>query len=105
LLTATVCWAIGYDTIYALQDREDDRLIGVKSSALLFGSLAWIAVGIVLCAMLLLLGLAGWVAHIGWIYYAALVAIGVWCLRQALQLRLAVPAPTAFDVISPHVWV
>ncbi|TLY24802.1 MAG: 4-hydroxybenzoate octaprenyltransferase, partial [Nitrospirae bacterium] len=105
LFAATVCWAIGYDTIYALQDREDDRLIGVKSSALLFGSSTWIAVGIVLCAMLLLLGLAGWFAHIGWIYYAALAAIGVWCLRQALQLRQTVPAPTAFYMFSQHVWV
>ena len=47
LFAATICWAIGYDTIYALQDREDDRRIGVKSSALLFGSSTWIAVGAV----------------------------------------------------------
>jgi 4-hydroxybenzoate polyprenyltransferase len=105
LFAATACWAIGYDTIYALQDREDDRRIGVKSSALLFGSSTWIAVGTVFCSMLLLLGLAGWFTHIGWIYYAALVAIGVWCLRQALQLRQAVPAPTAFHMFQQHVWV
>ena len=97
--------AIGYDTIYALQDREDDRRIGVKSSALLFGSSAWIAVGTVFCAMLLLLGLAGWLADIGWIYYAALTAIGAWCLRQALQLRQTVTTPTAFRMFQQHVWV
>jgi 4-hydroxybenzoate polyprenyltransferase len=105
LFAATVCWAIGYDTIYALQDREDDRRIGVKSSALLFGSLTWIAVGTVFCAMLLLLGFAGWLAHIGWIYYGALAAIGLWCLRQALQLRQTVPTPTAFHMFRQHVWV
>jgi 4-hydroxybenzoate polyprenyltransferase len=105
LYAATVCWAIGYDTIYALQDREDDRRIGVKSSALLFGSSTWIAVGTVFCAMVLLLGLAGWLAHIGWIYYAALAAIGVWCLWQALQLRRAVSASTAFHMFQQHVWV
>jgi 4-hydroxybenzoate polyprenyltransferase len=105
LFAATVCWAIGYDTIYALQDREDDRRIGVKSSALLFGSSAWIAVGTVFCAMLLLLGLAGWLADIGWIYYAALAAIGVWCLRQALQLRQAITGPAAFNMFQQHVWV
>jgi 4-hydroxybenzoate polyprenyltransferase len=105
LFTATVFWAIGYDTIYALQDREDDRRIGVKSSALLFGSWTWMAVGAVFCAMLLLLGLAGWFAHIGWIYYAALAVIGVWCLKQALQLRKAVPPPTAFRMFQQHVWV
>jgi 4-hydroxybenzoate polyprenyltransferase len=105
LFAATICWAIGYDTIYALQDREDDRRIGVKSSALLFGSSAWIAVGAVFCAMLLLLALAGWLADIGWIYYAALAVIGAWCLRQALQLRQAVTTPTAFHMFQQHVWV
>jgi 4-hydroxybenzoate polyprenyltransferase len=105
LFAATVCWAIGYDTIYALQDREDDRRIGVKSSALLFGSSTWIAVGAVFCAMLLLLGLAGWFSQIGWIYYVALVAIGVWCLRQALQLRQTISTPIAFHMFQQHVWV
>lgn len=87
LFAATVCWAIGYDTIYALQDLEDDRRIGVKSSALLFGSSTWIAVGTALCGMLLLLGLAGWLAQIGWAYYAVLAPVGVWCARQAGQIR------------------
>ena len=105
LFAATVCWAIGYDTIYALQDREDDRRIGVKSSALLFGSSTWIAVGAVFCSMLSLLGLAGWFAQIGWIYYGVLAAIGVWCLRQALQLRQTVPSSTAFHMFQQHVWV
>jgi 4-hydroxybenzoate polyprenyltransferase len=105
LFAATICWAIGYDTIYALQDREDDRRIGVKSSALLFGPSTWIAVGTVFGAMLLLLGLAGWLAHIGWIYYGVLAAIGCWCLRQALQLRQDVSTPTAFHMFQQHVWV
>jgi 4-hydroxybenzoate polyprenyltransferase len=55
--------------------------------------------------MLLLLGLAGWLAYIGWIYYVALSVIGVWCLRQALQLRQAVSAPTAFHMFQQNVWV
>ena len=105
LFAATICWAVGYDTIYALQDREDDRRIGVKSSALLFGSSTWIAVGTVFCAMLFLLGLAGWLADIGWIYYGVLVTIGWWCARQALQLRQVVSTPTAFHMFQQHVWV
>ncbi|MCG3778474.1 MAG: 4-hydroxybenzoate octaprenyltransferase [Nitrospira sp.] len=105
LFAATVCWAIGYDTIYALQDKEDDRRIGVKSSALLFGSSTWIAVGTSLCTMLLLLGLAGWLTQIGWAYYATLVPVGGWCLRQAGQIRGAVSAPTAFHMFQQHVWV
>ena len=50
---ATVCWAMAYDTIYALQDRDDDRRVGVKSSALYFGSRTWLAVGIAGTMMLL----------------------------------------------------
>ena len=79
IFAATICWAIGYDTIYALQDRQDDRRIGVKSSALFFGSSTWLAVGIALAVMLILLGIAGWLADIGWIYYGVLAAVGVWC--------------------------
>jgi 4-hydroxybenzoate polyprenyltransferase len=77
----------------------------VKSSALLFGSSTWIAVGTVFCAMLFLLGLAGWLADIGWIYYGVLVTIGWWCVRQALQLRQVVSTPTAFHMFQQHVWV
>ena len=38
LYAGSIAWVIGYDTIYAHQDREDDALIGVKSTALLFGA-------------------------------------------------------------------
>src|SRR6202011_399914 len=38
LYAGAICWVIGYDTIYAHQDREDDALIGIKSTALLFGA-------------------------------------------------------------------
>jgi 4-hydroxybenzoate polyprenyltransferase len=37
LYAGSICWVIGYDTIYALQDREDDALVGVRSSALALG--------------------------------------------------------------------
>jgi len=45
LYAGTICWIIGYDTIYAHQDREDDALIGMKSTALRFGdySKKWLA--------------------------------------------------------------
>jgi 4-hydroxybenzoate polyprenyltransferase len=38
LYAGTMCWVVGYDTIYALQDREDDAMVGIKSSALRMGS-------------------------------------------------------------------
>ena len=59
LFAATVCWAIVYDTIYAIQDREDDMKMGVKSSAILFGSYTWLGVGLAACTMLFFLSVAG----------------------------------------------
>ena len=43
---ASICWVIGYDTIYALQDREDDALVGVRSSALALGRHARLGVAL-----------------------------------------------------------
>lgn len=104
LFGATVCWAIGYDTIYALQDIEDDRRVGVKSSPLFFGASTWWIVGLMLLAMLTLLGLAGAKPTIGVSYYAVLGAVGVFFLRQTWRLRTPVSAPEAFHMFRQHVW-
>ena len=81
LYAGAVCWTIGYDTIYAHQDREDDGLLGVKSTALRFGratkpwltllySVAWLAItlsGIMAGAGLaFLLGMVAAAAQLGW---------------------------------------
>src|SRR5215813_1758274 len=105
IFAATICWAVGYDTIYALQDQEDDRRIGVKSSALLFAPYTWLAVGIALGTMLILLGIAGWVARIGWIFYAVLAGAGLFCARQVVELRQPVAPARAFRMFQDHVWL
>jgi 4-hydroxybenzoate polyprenyltransferase len=105
IFAATACWAVGYDTIYALQDREDDERIGVKSSALFFGSSAWLAVGISFTAMVVLLGLAGWLTQIGWFFYGVLAGVSLFCATQALKLRNADAPLPAFDMFRQHVWV
>lgn len=102
---ATLCWAIGYDTIYALQDQDDDRRIGVKSSALFFGSLAWLAVGVALGGMLLLLSIAGWLTQVGWFYYLVLIAVGFFCVWQVRRLRHTISASFALSMFQQHVWV
>jgi len=77
-------WTLGYDTIYAHQDKEDDVLIGVKSTALKFGARTktWL-VGFYVITIGGL-GLSGYLAGLGWPFYAALV-IGalhfVWQVR------------------------
>lgn len=58
LYAGTICWVIGYDTIYAHQDRRDDAIIGVKSSARLFGHNTKPALAILYAATIFLIALA-----------------------------------------------
>jgi len=74
LLLANIFWAIAYDTEYAMVDREDDLKIGIHSSAIFFGRYDVAAVMACYLAMLLLLGLAGWLLKLSWPYYAGLAA-------------------------------
>lgn len=104
LFGSTAAWAIAYDTIYALQDCQDDRRIGVKSAALLFGSSTWLAVGTAFSAMLVLLGTAGWMVEVGWAYYGTLLGVGLFFAVQIRQLRGSVDPPQAFDMFRAHVW-
>ena len=83
-----VFWVIGYDTIYALQDKEDDALVGVKSSALALGRHA--RVGITICYAV---ALAFWVAAIRevrleWYAPLALLPMAIHLLWQAATLRV-----------------
>jgi 4-hydroxybenzoate polyprenyltransferase len=101
---ATICWAVAYDTIYALQDMDDDRRIGVKSSALYFGSDTWLAVGTACAMMLLLLGIAAEMAGIGSIAYGVLAAVGVFFVKQVGELRRPVSPQRAFELFHQHAW-
>jgi 4-hydroxybenzoate polyprenyltransferase len=74
LFLATVVWALIYDTLYAMVDRDDDIKIGVKSSAILFGRYVRPVVAGLQLLMLLILGWAGIQAHLGAAYYAGLSA-------------------------------
>jgi 4-hydroxybenzoate polyprenyltransferase len=60
LYAAGLCWTLGYDTIYAHQDKEDDVLIGVKSSALRLGAATRPWLGVFYAATILLLAFAAW---------------------------------------------
>ena len=58
LYAGSIAWVIGYDTIYAHQDREDDALIGIKSTALLFGETHAPALAVFYALAVVLIGLA-----------------------------------------------
>jgi 4-hydroxybenzoate polyprenyltransferase len=97
LYAGSIAWVIGYDTIYAHQDAEDDALIGLKSTALLFGArthralLVFYGLAVVLIGLALALAGAGFPA---WIGLAAFAAHLIWQIRRleigdpALCLRI-----------------
>ncbi|WP_447986365.1 4-hydroxybenzoate octaprenyltransferase [Nitrospira sp. Nam74] len=105
LYASTICWAIAYDTIYALQDRDDDLRIGVRSSAILFGSYAWLAVGSCLTLMFVLLGLTGWYYGLNAGFYGVLAALAGFLTQQVLAVRNPILPPQAFRLFRQHVWV
>jgi 4-hydroxybenzoate polyprenyltransferase len=92
LYAGSIAWVIGYDTIYAHQDAEDDALIGIKSTALLFGArtrpalTAFYGLAVVLIGVALMLAGARWPA---WIGLAAFAVHLVWQIRR---LEISDPA-------------
>ncbi len=102
LFTATICWALAYDTIYALQDIEDDLRIGVNSSAILFGSYVWIAVGTIEIAMLGLLATAGWLENLNGAFHGGLAGVAGFLSQQVLRLRGEVSPSEAFTMFKQH---
>jgi len=73
LFGATLCWAVAYDTAYAMVDREDDMRIGVKSTAILFGRADRLMIALFHAVTLALLAWAGARAGLGLTYYMGLL--------------------------------
>jgi len=92
LFIAAVLWALIYDTIYAMVDREDDFRIGVKSSAILFADMDRAIIGILQALMLFALVLAGRSMHYGRWFYAGVAAAGLFFLYQQWLIRNREPA-------------
>lgn len=91
IYAAAVVWTIGYDTIYALQDIEDDVLAGIKSSARYFGDLAREAIGACFGLAVLLTAAATWMVGGGvmaWLGVAAFAGHLGW---QVARLKSAAP--------------
>jgi 4-hydroxybenzoate polyprenyltransferase len=85
-------WTLHYDTIYAHQDKADDRRIGVKSSALRLGSGTKVALALFSAGAVLCWGLACFVAHSGPAVYAALLGVALHCAWQIRALDIDDPA-------------
>jgi 4-hydroxybenzoate polyprenyltransferase len=92
LYAAAILWDLGFDTIYAHQDREDDALVGVRSTARLFGSRTRPFLAECYAAAMMALALAGWLAGIGAWFYPALLLPAVLLARQVISLDIDDPA-------------
>ena len=76
LYAGSVAWVVGYDTIYAHQDREDDALVGVKSTARLFGARTRLALVCFYTIAVLLIGLSGAAAGAGPVFVVGCILFG-----------------------------
>jgi 4-hydroxybenzoate polyprenyltransferase len=86
LWIGSIFWVIGYDTLYAIQDIEDDELVGVKSSARAMGDKAQLGVGI--CYALALIGWSSaiWSIRPDWLALLALVPAAIHLARQVAMI-------------------
>jgi 4-hydroxybenzoate polyprenyltransferase len=81
----SIAWVVGYDTLYAIQDIEDDALVGVKSSARRLGDKAAVGVAIFYLIAVLLWGAAIWTVRPDWIALLALAPAAFHLANQALR--------------------
>ena len=86
LYAGSICWVIGYDTMYALQDREDDALVGIRSSALRMGAHVLGGVFGFYAAAMGLWALAFWLLRPDWVALLALLPLALHLAWQVFTL-------------------
>lgn len=82
MFLANILWAVAYDTLYAMVDRDDDVKIGIKSTAILFGRHDKPIVGILQVLVLVLMAAVGWLNGLGWAFYASIAVAGALFIWQ-----------------------
>ena len=103
---ATVSWTLGFDTVYALSDKEDDLKVGINSSAIFFGKYTPEAIGVfylITGILLVCLGIQMALHPVFWISVA--IALGGW-VWQYFQLRQPdIPRPLYGKMFAQNVWL
>ena len=103
---ATVLWTLGFDTVYALSDREDDKRIGVNSSAIFFGDYAPLAISIFFAGTIFLLGWLGFTTHLHIAFWIALGIATTGWIWQSVRLRQEnLPNPAYGEMFRQNVWI
>jgi 4-hydroxybenzoate polyprenyltransferase len=92
LYAGAIAWVIGYDTIYAHQDREDDLLVGIKSTALLFRERTQSMLASFYAVAAVLIAIAGMMAGGGLVFVVGAIAFAAHLAWQVLRLDIDDPA-------------
>ena len=103
---AVVFWTMGFDTVYAMSDREDDLRLGVNSSAIFFGDNAANAVGLFFVGTVGLLAAMGINLHLHIGFWMAISAAAiVWFLQYSQLQKVDIPKPIYGQIFRQNVWV
>ena len=105
IFMATLFWAAGYDTIYALIDKEDDIKVGVKSTAILFGHYTNIALAGIFLITVLILFSVGFIEGLGHIYIFSVILVSIGFTYQVIQMRKGLERAGLFRLFKSHVWI
>ncbi len=104
LFIATLLWATVYDTMYAMADRADDLRVGVKSTAILFGELDRLIIGLLQLTFFAVLLIVGWQTHLGLFYYLGLGVAAGFALYHQYLIRRREPAQ-CFKAFLNNSWL
>jgi 4-hydroxybenzoate polyprenyltransferase len=104
LYVATLVWAVAYDTIYSIVDRDDDLRIGVKSTAILFGDYERLMIGLFQALFLLAMVLAGIDLDFSAAYFIALAVASLLLAYQQFLINDRVPEHCFIAFLNNH-WV
>ncbi len=103
---ATLAWTLGFDTVYAMSDREDDLKIGINSSAIFFGKYAPEAVGLFFLITVVLMAYLAVSLQLNLVFWLSLSAATLVWLWQYLRLRdRALPRPVYGQIFGQNVWI
>ncbi|MEO0934499.1 MAG: 4-hydroxybenzoate solanesyltransferase [Cyanobacteria bacterium J06641_2] len=103
---ATVLWTLGFDTVYAMSDREDDKRIGVNSSAIFFGNYAPLAIGGFFIGTVGLLIWLGIVTNLHIAFWISLVIASAGWIWQYIRLeKTDLPSDAYGEMFRQNVWI
>ena len=103
LYIAGIFWTLGYDTIYAHQDKEDDLIVGVKSTAIYFGNHTKFALSIFYGMTIAMLGMSGYLVGVGLAYYITLIIPAFHLVYQIQKLDIDNPT-SCLKLFNANKW-